>query len=254
MVNFDHPSAFQDLASYMIGPAFPPRSVDTARAGFAPLIDVAADNIQLRAALARSIGAGVRCDVVTEELKHRIGNLLAVVGAMARQTFKGADAASVEDFSARLFALAAAQAVLIDSETNAAKIADVVAAALAPHCVDGDRCTISGPADFPLDGRRAHALTLALHELATNAAKYGALSVEKGWVEVVWTTEAGALAFQWREHGGPPVAAPTRTGFGSKLITKNLGVAFGGEVDLEFKETGVECLLRADWGAEALDA
>jgi len=207
-------------------------------------IDLEADNTLLRAALARSEGAGVRRDLITQELKHRIGNLLAVVQAVARQTFRHADAASVEDFSARLHALAAAQKLLIDSETRPAMITEVIGNALAPHCNDGHRATISGP-DIALDGRRAHGLTLALHELATNAAKYGALSVDGGWIEVVWKKAGGQLDLLWREHDGPSVTAPMRRGFGSQLVTRNLSLAFGGKVDLDFKKTGVECRLQA---------
>jgi len=208
------------------------------------LIDLEAENAVLRAALARSEGAGVRRDLITQELKHRIGNLLSVVQAVARQTFKEADAASVTDFTSRLLALGAAQKLLIDSETRAADMTEVVSQALAPHCIDGQRATIKGPV-VALDGRRAHGLTLALHELATNAAKYGALSVDNGWVEVEWTIDGGQLDFLWSEHGGPLATAPTRRGFGTRLITRNLGLAFKGEVDLSFKETGVQCRLTA---------
>jgi two-component sensor histidine kinase len=208
------------------------------------VIALEAENALLRAALARSESAGVRRELITQELKHRIANVLAVVQAMARQTFKESDAESVNDFSARLLALGAAQKVLIDSETRAAMIAKVVKDALAPHCIDGERATISGP-EYALDGRRAHALTLALHELATNAAKYGALSADNGWIEVSWTGADGALDFLWREHGGPPAVAPTRRGFGSQLIARNLGVAFSGTVELDFRPAGVECRLRA---------
>ena len=104
-------------------------------------IDLEADNALLRAALAKSEGAGERRELITQELKHRIGNLLAVVQAVARQTFSTADAASVEAFNARLLALAEAQKLLIDSETRPASLAEVVTAALAPHCSDGDRTT-----------------------------------------------------------------------------------------------------------------
>lgn len=207
-------------------------------------IDLEADNILLRAALAQSASADVRRDLITQELKHRIGNLLAVVQAVARHTFKNADAASVEDFNARLLALAAAQKLLIESETRAASMIEVVTSTLAPHCADGDRARISGP-HVALDGRRAHALTLALHELATNAVKYGALSVDAGWVETAWTQEDGSLSLTWSEHGGPPVSAPTRRGFGSKLITRNLGLAFGGKVELDFRVEGIVCRLLA---------
>jgi len=207
-------------------------------------IDLEADNVLLRAALAKSEGAGERRELITQELKHRIGNLLAVVQAVARQTFSTADRASVEAFNARLLALAEAQKLLIDSETRPAPLAEVVASALAPHCSDGDHAKISGP-ELALNGRRAHGLTLALHELATNAAKYGALSTDGGWIEVVWTTADGKLDFLWREHGGPPVTAPTRRGFGSLLITRNLGVAFSGTVDLQFDPAGLTCRLTA---------
>jgi two-component sensor histidine kinase len=134
--------------------------------------------------------------------------------------------------------------VLIASESRAATMREVVVAALKPHCADGDRCTISGP-NLAIGGRRAHALTLALHELATNAQKYGALSVQEGWVEVVWTCDDNQLDFIWREHQGPSVSAPSRTGFGSKLITHNLQGTFDGKVELTFDPAGVECRLVA---------
>lgn len=207
-------------------------------------IDLEADNVLLRAALARSASADVRRDLVTQELKHRIGNLLAVVQAVARHTFSSADAASLENFTARLHALAAAQTVLIDTENRATTMEKVVVDALAPHSMEGHRTTIAGP-EIALDGRRAHALTLALHELATNASKYGALSQELGWIEVSWTSDNGLLNFLWREHEGPPVSAPTRTGFGSRLITRNLGMAFHTEIKLLFLEQGVECTFNA---------
>ena len=205
-------------------------------------IDLEADNILLRAALARSEDASVRRDLITQELKHRIGNLLAVVQAVARHTFKDADIASIEDFTVRLHALGAAQKLLIDSEIRPASMAQVVRDAIAAHCANGDRASIMGP-EVALDGRRAHALTLALHELATNAAKYGALSIDGGGIAVTWTQAGGMLDFLWREYGGPRVATPIRKGFGSMLITRNLGVAFGGKVDLAFHETGLECRL-----------
>lgn len=206
------------------------------------IFDLAADNAQLRAALTAAEGAGVRRELITQELTHRIGNLLAVVGAIARKTLQNTDPVAVKDFTARLNALAAAQRILIDSETSAAMLADVVTAALAAHVED--RLRIAGP-DVQLDGRRAHALTLALHELATNAAKYGALSVDGGWVEVEWSDAGGQLDFHWRERGGPAVTTPTRSGFGSQLITINLGAAFSGEVTLNFDTSGVECRLQA---------
>lgn len=208
------------------------------------LIDLVAENAGLRAALALAEGTSIRRELVSQELKHRIGNLIAVVQAMARKTFRGADAACVVDFNARLSALAAAQAALIDAETEPAMLLDVAKLALAAHISSAERLAISGP-DVALSGRQAHALTLALHELATNAAKYGALSVDGGAVEIAWTNGNDELIFLWRERRGPVVSAPTRKGFGSSLITLNLATAFSGAVGLRFEQGGVECLLRA---------
>ena len=208
------------------------------------LIDLVAENAGLRAALAAAEDASVRRELVSQELKHRIGNLIAVVQAIARKSFRDADSARVTDFNFRLSALAAAQTVLIDAETEPAMLLDVTRLALAPHISNSERLAISGPV-VALNGRHAHALTLALHELATNAAKYGALSVESGGVEISWTDNNSELNFLWREVGGPVVRAPTRHGFGSSLIKVNLSSAFSGVVDLRFDVSGVECQLRA---------
>ncbi len=212
-----------------------------------PVIDLVADNAQLRVALAGAERAGARSDIITAELQHRIGNLPAVVQAMARQTFRHSDPVQLSEFGARLNALGMAQAILIESETRIATLAEVITSALAPHGADGahgDRIDMEGP-EIPLEGRRAHALTLALHELATNAAKYGALSIESGRIEISWTRNDDQLELVWREHGGPPCAPPDRRGFGSFLITRNLGVAFNGAVELDFHNAGLVCRLRA---------
>lgn len=187
---------------------------------------------------------GIERELVSQELKHRIGNLITVIQAMARKTFGKADASLLANFTARLGALAAAQTVLIDAETKAATLSDAVRRALAPHAPHDGRFLVTGP-EIVLGGRQAHALTLALHELATNAAKYGALSVETGVVEIEWTLAGGEFNFVWRERGGPPVSHPTRTGFGTSLITTNLKSAFAGVVELSFEQQGVRCHLRA---------
>lgn len=208
------------------------------------LIDLVAENAGLRAALALAEDASVRRELISDELKHRIGNLITVVQAIARKTFRDADSASVNDFNARLSALAAAQALLIDAETKPATFLHVVRQALAAHASNDAQFTVSGP-EIVLAGRQAHALTVALHELATNAAKYGALSSASGTVEIEWTDEGGQLTFVWRERGGPVVSIPVRTGFGTSLVTVNLRAAFAGAVELSFDPLGVECRLQA---------
>ena len=221
-----------------------PRPLELAQLEPEALIDLVAENAGLRAALALAEGTSIRRELVSQELKHRIGNLIAVVQAIAHKTFRDADAANLADFNARLSALAAAQAALIDAETEPALLLDVANLALAAHISSVERVAISGP-DVALSGRHAHALTLALHELATNASKYGALSVDGGAVEIHWTKTNDELNLLWRERGGPAVSAPTRKGFGSSLIKANLSAAFSGTVDLRFEQTGVECQLRA---------
>lgn len=201
------------------------------------------ENANLRAALAASEGAGIQRELVSNELKHRIGNLLTVVAAIARKTFRDADTASLADFTARLGALAAAQTLLIDAETRPSTLADVIKEALAPHAT-GNRCNASGPTTM-LSGRRAHGLALAIHELATNAAKYGALSVDAGRVDVTWTLSDETLDLSWRESGGPPVSAPTRRGLGSALIAQNLESTFSGTVTLNYQSEGLEFRLLA---------
>jgi two-component sensor histidine kinase len=91
----------------------------------------------------------------------------------------------------------------------------------------------------------SHALALAIHELATNAAKYGALSVDDGRVKLTWSVSDETLDLIWRESGGPPVVAPTRRGLGSALITKNLESSFSGTVQVDYRTEGLECRLRA---------
>lgn len=208
------------------------------------LIDLVAENAGLRAALASAEALGIERELVSQELKHRIGNLIAVVQAVARKTFRNADAARVADFTARLGALAAAQTVLIDAETKAATLSQAVRRALAPHASTDGRFLVTG-SEIVLGGRQSHALTLALHELATNAVKYGALATEGGVVEIEWTLAEDEFNFVWRERGGPPVSPPTRTGFGTSLITTNLKSAFAGVVEFSFEPDGVRCHLRA---------
>ncbi len=207
------------------------------------LVDLVVENADLRLALAVSEDAGIQRELVSNELKHRIGNLLTIIAAIARHTFRDTDAASVANFTARLSALAAAQNLLIDAESGPATLADVIKEALAPHAM-GDRSSASGPIAV-LSGRRAHGLALAIHELATNAAKYGALSVDEGFVEITWTVSGDVLELSWRERGGPPVTAPTRRGLGSTLIKENLEGTFSGTVELLYRTEGLECRLRA---------
>jgi two-component sensor histidine kinase len=184
--------------------------------------------------------------LLTRELEHRMKNTMAMVGAIASQTFRTAatkeEARSI--FDARLHALNHAHDILTRSSWTSAAMHTVVDGALAPHRSGDTRVRAHGP-DVALTAKQALSLALALHELATNATKYGALSVPAGTIDIGWdwcmTSDGPALRFAWRESGGPEVTPPTRRGFGSRLIEGTLSADFGSSVTIEFASQGLIC-------------
>jgi two-component sensor histidine kinase len=179
------------------------------------------------------------------ELNHRVKNTLAIVQSLTHQSFHSSVPAddAIRRFEGRLEALAAAHNLLTRKNWETATIADVAQAALAPFG-PGSRIQIGGP-EVQVSPQTAVSLALALHELATNAAKYGALSNASGRVSVRWATEDDQLRLNWREEGGPPVIAPERRGFGTRMIERTLAAEFGGKVELEFRPEGVTCAVEA---------
>lgn len=191
-----------------------------------------------------TVRAQLESEVLRDELAHRLKNTLPVVQAIASRTFT--DATQMEAFQARLAALAEPHGVLMRQQWSAASMRTTVAALLALH---GRRFDIAGP-DVQLGAKATVGLSLILHELATNAIKYGALSVPQGRVALHWHIEADELLLCWRESGGPAVTAPTRHGFGSRLI--DMGLLGTGNVERRYAPAGVEVELRialADLGA-----
>jgi PAS domain S-box-containing protein len=166
-----------------------------------------------------------RLDMLARELQHRTKNLFAVVQAVVTRSFAGKK--SVEEAEAavvnRLRSLAQTHAMLMEKDWQGADLAAVVNAELSPYA---GRVRIAGPT-VTLSGQAAQNFALALHELATNAAKYGALSNPDGRVHVAWSVVKGDgtdfLRFRWEEHGGPPVAQPARRGFGSAVLEQVMG-------------------------------
>jgi|GEM_PF-2173284 len=185
------------------------------------------------------------------ELGHRLKNVLTMVQAIASQTLRNASSMddARETLAARLVTMGKAQDVLIDETADEADITTILNSALEPHR-DGQsgRFRLRGPR-LRLNPSAALSLALLVHELATNAIKYGALSVPEGHVDLVWTiTENDAspcLALRWSEHGGPVVVEPTRKGFGTRLIARGLGGDGTGEVQLDYEPTGLVCTLTA---------
>jgi PAS domain S-box-containing protein len=186
-------------------------------------------------------------EMLLQELNHRVKNTLATVKAIASQTLKGdgATPAARAAFDGRLMALASAHELLIRKDWADASLHDIIQRALAPHVgADTTRIEVRGP-HASLSASSSLALTMCLHELATNAAKYGALSVEEGRVTVSWILRGTLLALEWRENGGPPVSKPQRRGFGSQLIERSLASDLNGSAEIEFATSGVICRVTA---------
>jgi two-component sensor histidine kinase len=189
--------------------------------------------------------------LVVNELNHRVKNTLAMMQAIAAQTFRSADdlEQAQEKFTGRIMALARANDLLTGEKWVAASLRDVIEMTVGGYSVqDRERCTVEGPI-VQLTAKTALSLSMALNELATNALKYGAWSNADGRIAIVWEVVAGEtgqrLHLEWRERGGPPVAAPTKRGFGSRLIERGLAAEMGGRARMTFEPDGLTCVLDA---------
>jgi two-component sensor histidine kinase len=182
-------------------------------------------------------------DLLIEELNHRVKNTLAILQAIAVQTFRSASKTERATFEGRLGALAEAHNLLSIEKWQGAGLQEVVSRVLQPYLLNNPkRLRMSGP-KVPLSPRLAVVLSMILHEIATNAAKYGALSNDSGSIALDWevTEETGKpkLRLIWTEVGGPPVVAPVRRGFGSRLIERSARDQLGGEATVDFLPRGV---------------
>lgn len=182
-------------------------------------------------------------ELLINELNHRAKNTLAMVQAIAAQTFKGVDASVRADFDQRLMTLSSVHNLLTDQNWDSAELRDVVRASLRPH-LGGERVRLSyrGP-DLRLKPRSAVAMSMALHELGTNALKYGALSNEAGRVTLDWKADGSRFRFKWEESGGPSIAPPKHTGFGSRMIERGLASELQGDVSIDYRPAGVVCTI-----------
>jgi PAS domain S-box-containing protein len=180
--------------------------------------------------------------MLNDELGHRMKNSMALVQAIASQTLRGAgDRAAVKAFTQRVQALSRAHDVLLQQSWRSANLADVVVGAANAHA-DPVRVRVSGP-EISLDPKAALSLSLLVHELATNAVKYGSLSVPEGIVNVNWRKQEDALVMAWTETGGPPAMPPERTGLGSRLI--DIGMVGTSDVRKRFDISGFSAEFRA---------
>jgi len=188
-----------------------------------------------------------RRQLLLDELNHRVKNNLFVIQSIARQTFRGEGApeAQCTAFENRLRALAAAHNLLTQGDWTSADLGAVVRAAVGAQSME--RFSLEGPPSA-LKPSTVVSLAMALHELCTNASKYGALSNDTGRVLINWSITPGApplLRLRWRETGGPPVEPPRRQGFGSRMLERALASEIQGEVRLEFRPEGLVCDIQA---------
>jgi two-component sensor histidine kinase len=184
-------------------------------------------------------------DLLIEELNHRVKNTLAILQSIATQTFRSASKAEREKFEGRLGALAEAHNLLSSEKWQGSDLQDLVGRVLQPYVINSpERVRLSGP-KIPLSPRLSVVLSMIIHEIATNAAKYGALSNDTGTVALDWeaVTENGKpkLRLVWAESGGPLVTAPVQRGFGSRLIERSARDQLGGEATVDFLPRGVVC-------------
>lgn len=187
-------------------------------------------------------------EMLVAELAHRVKNLLAVVQSLASQTRAGSIDEFRSAFVGRLAALATAHEVLLESQWRSAELGALLHQILAPHTQDDPgRVQFEGP-PVTLSTEQVTAFAVIVHELATNAAKYGALSSPSGRVAISWVPRTEKLWFEWHENGGPPVQQKQLGGFGTILIERMAAYQLRGQAELKFEPTGLRCQLEAPLG------
>lgn len=190
-------------------------------------------------------------ELLLAELDHRVKNMLAAVQSMARRSLGAGPQADA--FVGRVTAMATAHGLLSSSRWEGSALSELLASTLSAQ---RDRITLEGT-EVHLDAQTTQSLALAVHELATNAVRYGALSVAGGRVDLRWTLHQNGgreLRLEWLEYGGPAVARPSVTGFGVPFVKRALEYELRGTVELDFRPEGLRCLMALPLGAPAIDA
>ncbi|MFN3658231.1 MAG: PAS domain S-box protein [Pseudolabrys sp.] len=200
-----------------------------------------------------------RQKLLIDELNHRVKNTLATVQSLATQTARGANdpQAFRERFEGRLIALSKAHDQLTVHHWESADLRELLSGTFAPYAAAGSERIVLRGEDVVLRPRAVLTLAMAMHELTTNAAKYGALSVPGGVIELHWQpardeTGRALLRIDWRERGGPPVVAPEARGFGSKFVEGSIAAELGGKASLTFAPEGLRCAIVIPMAAAAI--
>ena len=226
-------------------------ALDRARAGLEDQVaqrtaELSQSNAHLQIEVEQRKQAQEQQHFLMSELNHRVKNTLATVQSLVTHTVTGSTspAAFADALTGRLTALAKAHALLTESSWQGATLADLVAAETAPyHSKKLDNVKVLGE-PVVLRPQAALTLSLVLHELATNAAKCGALAVPGGRIDVAWWREDAMLIISWAEEGGPPVQPPSHHGFGSTLIERSVAHELEGVSRMEFHPAGLRCELK----------
>jgi PAS domain S-box-containing protein len=186
--------------------------------------------------------------LLMDEVNHRAKNMLAVVQGLARRTALTSPGDFVARFEQRIVALAASHDLLVNNEWRGVDLESLICAQLTPGFdLIGDRIRPAGP-PLMLNASATQTLGMALHELATNASKYGALSAEHGSVELTWSIDADTFLITWAERDGPSVKVPERRGFGSTVLASVVATSLAGEVELDYRPEGLLWRFRCSSG------
>ena len=196
----------------------------------------------IAAAAQRRQAAETEVRFLMRELAHRSKNQMTVIAAMAKQTARGADSVPefVQSFEKRIFGLARSTDLLLANGVAGVDLKELVSSQIEPFCpLDGERVELKGPA-MRLNTQSAQIIGMAAHELATNAAKYGAFAGEDGRLEVVWSLSRATLSFDWREHVAALPDRPERRGFGTTVLESMVGASLGAKVTRTLHVDGIE--------------
>jgi PAS domain S-box-containing protein len=189
-----------------------------------------------------------RLRLLVDELNHRAKNTLAVVQSLAKLTLKNLDTPSRQSFEERLFNLAQVHDLLTQDHWTGAELGDVLGSAIRAVFPAENRVILEGPG-IRLHPRTAISLSMAAHELATNAIKYGALSAASGCVSVRWSTDGGRFVLTWEESNGPTPTPPTRRGFGTRMIGDVVAKELEGNVRFDYRAGGLVCTIEGSLAA-----
>lgn len=204
-----------------------------ASTGVAAILDITAER-----------EAQERNQLLVRELQHRTGNVVSIILTIARMVMRsGAPEQFLERFEPRVRNLA--DKLRLPDGKHAADLEATVRDALEPFVIEANQLTMAGPA-IQLNGAQDQAYAMVVHELATNAVKYGAWSQVGGCVDIRWSDDdEGRLVFTWTERGGPPVIAPSSSGFGTQVLNRFVRVTIGGEAEIAYEADGLRYVLKA---------